>query len=97
MYRRGRSSSDRHLVMIYVKSRELKAGFCVSKRVGNSVVRNHAKRVMREVFRTIHQNIKPAKIVFVARESIVSATYWEVRACLLSLLKRAGLWVQTHE
>ena len=97
VYRRGRSVSEKHMVLIHIKARELKAGFSVSKRVGNSVVRNHTKRVMRESFRSIAEIVKPAKIVFVARESIVRATYWDVKACMESLLNKAGLLVQTNE
>ena len=53
VYRRGTSSSDRHLV-VYAFSRggdePARLGLSVSRRVGGAVERNRVKRVLRESF-----------------------------------------------
>lgn len=40
------------LTMIYLPSKELKAGYAVGKKHGGSVKRNHIKRILRESFRS---------------------------------------------
>ena len=91
VYRRGKSVSEKGIVLIQVPSRELKVGFCVSKRVGNSVVRNRTKRRMREAFRSILPGVRPAKIVIVARAGILKLSYWEIRRQIMQALKRHSL------
>lgn len=97
IYRRGKSVSDKLLVLIHIRSDETKTGFSVGKRIGNSVVRNHTKRLMREAFRSLTEPFRPSKIIFVAREGILSASYWDIRASMLALFKKAGLMVQKNE
>lgn len=52
VYKNGRSRANKYLVM-YVKTGESgpnRYGFSVSKKVGNSVVRHHITRLLREPF-----------------------------------------------
>ena len=58
VYRRGKSYANRYLVM-YVLSNQTEGnrlGISVSKKVGNSVVRHHLARLVRESFR-LNRNI----------------------------------------
>lgn len=91
VYRRGSSTSSKHMVLVSVPAKQLGVGFCVTKKVGNSVQRNRAKRVMREAFKTVYPKVLPAKMVFIARNGINNATYWEIREEFKKLLKRAKL------
>ena len=53
VYREGTSYANRHLVM-YVRENRLgrnRIGISVSKKVGNSVVRHHLTRLIREGYR----------------------------------------------
>ena len=53
IYRNGRSYANRLLVMVVEKTEDEKVhiGISVSKKVGNSVVRHHLTRSIREIFR----------------------------------------------
>ena len=53
VYRNGKSFGNRYLVMIIVRNgtEKNRVGISVSKKVGNSVVRHHITRLIRESYR----------------------------------------------
>lgn len=58
VYRNGKSYANRYLVMYAVNTgrEETRIGISISKKVGNSVVRHHFVRLIREAFR-LNQDI----------------------------------------
>jgi len=69
-----------------------KLGLSVSKKVGNSVVRNKIKRRIREIFRKNQASIaKNAEIVLIPRSEAGKTGYQELEKSLLGLLARANL------
>ena len=70
-------------------------GVVTSGRIGNAVVRNRARRLLREVFR-LHQHdlTTPVDLVLIARPSIAGKGFFEVERDCLSTLRRAGLLKQ---
>ncbi len=67
-------------------------GFSVSKRVGKAVVRNRAKRLLREAARLRHEIIAPGQdLVFIARSPIRNANLLEVDQAVGELLQQSGL------
>lgn len=93
-YRAGKSAPGRLTVLIYTKNHRpaTRAGFSVSKKIGGAVVRNRAKRRMREALTPLLPRIRTGyNIIFVAREPIVNAAFTEIGAGFEAQLKRAGL------
>ena len=94
VYRRGKSVSDRNLLLIYVKTKtpHLKVGFSVSKKLGNSVERNKIKRRMKEAFFSMLDDVdKKSLLVFVPREPVRQGNYQMILCSMHKLLYRAGL------
>ena len=90
VYKNGRSLANKYLV-IYVLENNLeinRLGISVSKKVGNSVVRHHLARLIRESYR-LHEDMfnSGLDIVVVARKSAASISYHDMESALLHLFR----------
>ena len=94
-YARGRAQSLPLFTLVYVKSRTelVRVGFSVSKRVGNAVQRNRAKRRMRACFSPMLPHVAGGyNVIFVAKPDVLEAPFPELQKQMEALIKRAGLW-----
>ena len=67
----------------------------MGKKVGNAVIRNHVKRMMREVFRMHKGELKNNfKVVWVARKRLAQADFKTYERVFFRLAKRAALLQQ---
>ena len=94
VYKQGRSKANKYLVM-YVKTGESgpsRYGFSVSKKVGNSVVRHHITRLLRESVRKNDALVKEGnRIIIVARKDVKNQNFKEVDGAVCHLLKIHGI------
>ena len=67
-------------------------GVVTSGKLGNAIIRNRARRVLREAFR-VHQHdlTQPVDLVLIARASIIGKPFTEVEKDFLTTLRKAGL------
>lgn len=88
VYRRGKSYANKYLVMYVLPNQtdRNRLGISVSKKVGNSVIRHHLTRLVRESYR-LHEDMfnSGLDIVVIARQSAKDISYHEVESALLHL------------
>ena len=88
-----RSSKTWHtpyFVLFYKKSDAYKVGFVASKKMGNAVHRNRAKRLLRAHFIENIDFLSKGSYVLVAKPALLSKNFLEVRKTYLHALKKCS-------
>lgn len=90
VYSNGKSYANKYLVMYVLEnhSDRNRLGISVSKKVGNSVVRHHVTRLIRESYR-LHEEMfnSGLDIVVIARVSAGAAKYSDMESAFLHVSK----------
>ena len=88
VYRKGKSYANKYFVMYVLENNtaENRIGISVSKKVGNSVIRHHLTRLVREAYR-LHEDMfnSGLDIVVIARVNAKEITYHQTEKALLHL------------
>ena len=86
----GRRVHGRHLTIIAVPAtgRDSRLGIVASKKLGGAVVRNRAKRLIREMFRTNAGPDRASDLVIIPKPSAVSVAPVDVIRDYCATLKR---------
>lgn len=94
VYTKGKSFVG-SLVVTYVRKNRLgitQVGITTSKKIGNAVLRNRSRRVIREAFRQLSPQVKPGyDLVFVARGRTPHSKSTQVQGQLAKQLSAAGV------
>lgn len=95
VYQSGKSYANR-MMALYVflpeDSKQKKAGFAAGKRLGNAVVRNRAKRLLREAYRLNQHKLKDdVVLILMARQMMKLADCQAVNQAFLDLCRRAKI------
>ena len=94
VYAKGNSLANYYLVLFFLKNDlgRNRVGFLASKKVGNSVVRNRARRLMKEGFRQYGSKMREGyDIVLIARANIKNSAFKDVDRAMISILKKSKL------
>lgn len=90
VYKNGKSFANKYLVMYLLENGldRNHLGISVSKKVGNSVVRHHLTRLIRESYRLQEAKFQTGyDIVIIARVSAKERSYHEIENALVHLGK----------
>ncbi|MBE6045096.1 MAG: ribonuclease P protein component [Clostridiales bacterium] len=91
IYKAGKSVPERYVVLFYRKN-DLpysRTAFLASKKVGNSIQRNRAKRLMKESYRlNADRFLDGYDLIFIARNTINGKKQKDVQKSLLNAAKR---------
>lgn len=94
IYNKGKSVGERYVVLFHKKNNlpYNRMGYLASKKVGNSVERNRARRLMKESFRQLEKDVKEGRdLIIIARNTIGNKSMQEVQKSMFSAFKKSGL------
>lgn len=94
IYKDGKSAADRYVVVFARPNGKeiVRTAFLASKKVGNSVERNRARRLMKESYRlSLADVLKGVDIIFVARNTIKDKKQREVERSMNAALTKVGI------
>ena len=94
VYKHGKSYANRFFVMYVLENcmETNRLGISVSKKVGNSVIRHHITRLVREAYRLQEEMFSCGfDIVVIARVSAKHVSYHETERAVLHLGKLHGI------
>lgn len=98
VYRGGKSSANHQFVLYYYmkpQQESFRLGISVSKKLGNAVVRNRIRRVVKEIVRlNVHRFAGGYDYILIARKPVVGMSYQEVEKSIFHVFKRASLSVR---
>jgi ribonuclease P protein component len=103
VYRYGKSMANQQFVLHYLLKPDLvntpaecfRLGVSVSKKIGNAVVRNRVKRVVKEILRLDAARIvHNVDFILIARKPVPSMDYHEIEKSIEHVLKKAALFIK---
>lgn len=89
MYRKGKDAHSSSVVLFFLPANEVhKVGFTATKKIGNAVKRNRAKRRLRALFLEYSSSLKDGIYIFVAKQTIHETTHQKLKSDFEKILNR---------
>ncbi len=94
VFKNGKSKGDKYVVLFWLANglEYNRTAFIASKKVGNSVKRHRATRLMKESFRGLDDLKDGYDMIFIARNSINDRKCQEVSGSMKKVIGKAGLY-----
>lgn len=80
-----------YFVLFYKRSDSYDVGFVASKKLGNAVHRNRAKRLLRALFISKSDTLSPGQYVFVAKIPLLTTDYQKLLNIFQNTLRKSRL------
>ena len=94
VYSKGRSYVNHFIIIHVLNSNKIegKVGFAVGKKIGNAVIRNRIKRLLRESYRIYQRDIqKNVSMVLIARKPLINVKCDVVKKAFKELCNKAQI------
>lgn len=95
IYRWGKSQANHQFVVYYLPNLQIdqfRLGVSISKKIGNAVIRNRLKRVIKEIVRSYEDYmVDHMDVILIVRKPAVGMEYKELEKSIVHVLKRAQL------
>jgi len=89
VYRKGKDSHSDSVVLFFLPASDIrKVGFTATKKIGNAVKRNRAKRRLRALFREFSPSLKNGTYIFVAKQAINEVPHQKLTKDFQKILNR---------
>lgn len=94
VYKEGKNYWNRNLIL-YIKGNDLeynRIGYSITKKVGNSVVRNRVRRRLKEIYRLNADGFKSGyDMIIIPKNNTRDISYRELESAMLHILKLAKI------
>ncbi|WP_020059661.1 ribonuclease P protein component [Bacillus sp. 123MFChir2] len=95
VFQNGKSNANRQFVIYQLEKPDqpyFRIGLSVSKKLGNAVMRNRIKRMIRQAFTELKDEIDSGKdFVIIARKPCSDMEYEQLKKSLIHALQRSGV------
>ena len=89
VYKNGKNYWNRNLIL-FVKKNGLaytRVGYSITKKIGNSVVRNKIRRQLKEVYRLNFYRIEEGyDLIFIPKKNIVDISFKEIESAMIHIM-----------
>ncbi len=96
VFKKGKSMANRQYVLYVLhqpEAKEFRVGLSVSKKIGNAVVRNRVKRLIRQVIQEERDLLKQENdYIIIARKPAAELSYEETKKSLQHLFRKSFVY-----
>ncbi|MDZ7838639.1 MAG: ribonuclease P protein component [Actinomycetota bacterium] len=88
IYRQGQRKQSRYFTIYALENDQLmiRAGISTGKYIGNAVVRNRIRRIIKELLRKCDLKKKGVDLLIIAKKESVNATYGQIKQSIYHAL-----------